>query len=102
MTQWTGEMQMWRERAEAAEDELRRIHGPMSKRDIAAAEIYSLAIRLVALAGLESSGAIGRACQLIQSNALEEACEDDRAALMACADLIQRRALEAPSRAEDS
>lgn len=95
------DLTMWRERAEAAEAEVATLHRTGVPREIAdACEVYSLAVRLVALSALYSDAAVNRAICMMRDHAHasdEDAPawterSEDAAALFNIIRVVERRA----------
>jgi hypothetical protein len=83
---------MWRERAEAAEAEVCMLRGGSAVSRLAeAVEIYSTAVRLVALVEMYPDDAVCRALMMVRDAAHKDDGED-AAALLSIVRMIERRA----------
>jgi hypothetical protein len=88
-----GERTMWRERAEAAEAEVRMLSAMIPPHEVVeAVEIHSLATRLVALAAMYPGASVNRAICMLRDEANRHGADDeDSAALHNIIRVLERR-----------
>lgn len=85
------ETKMWRDRAEAAEDEIRILRATrLSREQVETVEIYTHAVRLVSLAGIYSDDVVKRAMRML-GDAEVNAEDEDAAALRSVIRMLERR-----------
>jgi hypothetical protein len=100
----TSDLDMWQQRAEAAEAEVSMLRGmKMDKRALEAAEVYATAVRLVAMASVYPDDAIGRAIAMLRDESLAslESAPDDARALDALAWALEQHTIRTASMPAD-